>query len=956
MVKIQLHNSRSQIVGPLHTDPEKKEMIQRALRNALSYESPSKDFSPAYKAGTWDGKFSLWNQWKSTFPTGLRRRVIETLERLQIPFTQEDKRAKPTRNALFTTAFAEHGRELRFYQSEAAKRGKDFQRGLLALATGAGKCLALNTPIRTVNGWTTMGAIQDGEMLFDERGQPTEVVKAHDVIEGKPCYEITFSTGETVIACDEHQWTVRVSPAWLKEMPSLTLSTQDLYDVMNGGKRLQVGKYIKPFQKARDTSARAPFFIDAPEALYTGEEEKLPIDPYIFGCWLGDGGANGNHFTSIDDEITDELAKRGLDLSRSKFNGYKEWNVRGLQVPLRALGVINNKHIPPTYLNASLKQRFELLQGIMDTDGTVCTRGRSEISVSDEKLADDILELVRGLGILASKTVNASYLNGIRHKDRHRIKFATRQPVFRLSRKRARLTQCQERPTNRRIYIKSIRPVESVPVRCLTVDSPNRLFLVGNTLVPTHNTLTACEMIALMGVAPVVFIVPSINLLLQTKKEFEKFLRIDGKPPKIGMAGDGICDLNPNGINIITYQTALVAFGEVYQKSASKRGKADSVVKANEKKTTAQLEKEFFATEEVLKAIQRRMKDSCANEYIAWNDAIAAADSCCDAQKQERLEKVVTTKHNIYQRKLNSTCSKEQAAFKKAESYLKTRQLQEARYSEIRSVIELCQCLVVDEAHLAAAVIERLGEIAVNAFYRIGLTATPFREDNQEIRIEGALGRKLIEVSSSDLIEMGFQCPLNAYVVDVDYIENSDGYRDAYEKHIIRNWKRNWYIKRFAEDFHKEGMPVWIYVDELAHGELLEAMIPNSVFVAGGDEGDGEDVTEEEENYRKAMLDKCERGEIILITTKWAATGIDAVKLRVGILAGSVQAASTIKQAIGRILRCVGKDIEESRANGKPNAIWVSFMDEQEHLHKHSLRQVRVYKTERAWKVTRIRG
>ena len=608
MVKIQLHNSRSQIVGPLHTDPEKKEMIQRALRNALSYESPSKDFSPAYKAGTWDGKFSLWNQWKSTFPTGLRRRVIETLERLQIPFTQEDKRAKPTRNALFTTAFAEHGRELRFYQSEAAKRGKDFQRGLLALATGAGK------------------------------------------------------------------------------------------------------------------------------------------------------------------------------------------------------------------------------------------------------------------------------------------------------------------------------------------------------------TLTACEMIALMGVAPVVFIVPSINLLLQTKKEFEKFLRIDGVSPKIGMAGDGICDLNPNGINIITYQTALVAFGEVYQKSASKRGKADSVVKANEKKTTAQLEKEFFAAEEVLKAIQRRMKDSCANEYIAWNDAIAAADSCCDAQKQERLEKVVTTKHNIYQRKLNSTCSKEQAAFKKAECYLKTRQLQEARYSEIRSVIELCQCLVVDEAHLAAAVIERLGEIAVNAFYRIGLTATPFREDNQEIRIEGALGRKLIEVSSSDLIEMGFQCPLNAYVVDVDYIENSDGYRDAYEKHIIRNWKRNWYIKRFAEDFHKEGMPVWIYVDELAHGELLEAMIPNSVFVAGGDEGDGEGVTEEEKNYRKAMLDKCERGEIILITTKWAATGIDAVKLRVGILAGSVQAASTIKQAIGRILRCVGKDIEESRANGKPNAIWVSFMDEQEHLHKHSLRQVRVYKTERAWKVTRIRG
>jgi superfamily II DNA or RNA helicase len=609
MVKIVLNNSRSHIVGALHPDPEKKDMVQRALRNALSYESPSKDFSPAFKSGQWDGKFSLWNPWKSSFPTGLRRRVIEVLERIGVPYTQEDKRPRPVNNAPFATAFHEYGRELRWYQVEAAKRAKDFQRGLLAIATGGGK------------------------------------------------------------------------------------------------------------------------------------------------------------------------------------------------------------------------------------------------------------------------------------------------------------------------------------------------------------TNIACEMIAIIGVAPVVYIVPSINLLLQTKKEFEKFLRIDGKPPKIGMAGDGICDLNPEGINIITYQTALMAYGEVYQKKASKRGKADSVVKAEEKKTTAQLEKEFADALEAYWSASSRAAKLCTAEQAAYDAAVAEADACDprDEKKLARLEKAVKVKESALQRKRNAVAKKEHTAFKQAEMLLKGRKLTEARYADIRAVIEACQYLIVDEAHLAAAVIERLGELAINAFYRTGLTATPYREDNQEIRIEGALGRKLIEVSSSDLIEMGFQCPLNVYVVDVDYIENCEGYRDAYEKHIIRNWKRNWYIKRFAEDFHKEGMPVWIYVDELAHGETLEAMIPNSVFVAGGDDGDDEEVTEEEKNYRKAMLDKCERGEIILITTKWAATGIDAVKLRVGILAGSVQSASTIKQAIGRILRCVGKDIEESRENGKPNAIWISFMDEQEHLHKHSLRQVRVYKTERAWKVTRIR-
>lgn len=610
MVKIVIYNSRSEIVGELHNDTKSKDAVNTALRNALSYESPGKDFSPAYKAGTWDGKLSLWNKWKHTFPTGLRRRVIETLELLKIPFTQEDGRKKPDHNAPFTTAFAEHGRELRFYQIEAAKRAHELQRGILSVSTGGGK------------------------------------------------------------------------------------------------------------------------------------------------------------------------------------------------------------------------------------------------------------------------------------------------------------------------------------------------------------TNIACEMINRMGVAPVVFIVPSINLLLQTKKDFEKYLRLEGEPTKIGAAGDGICDLNMQGVNIITYQTALIAFKEVYQNAASKRGKADSVVAVEDKKTTPQLENDVSSASASLDLARRRAIPLCVAEQSAWMSALAEAGSykTSNAAKRAKLDKVTASKALALQRKTDASCRKEINSLKQAEAALKSRQISQSRYAEIRAVIESCQCLIVDEAHLAAAVVERLGELSEKAFYRIGMSATIYREDHQEIRIEGALGRKLIDVSSSDLIELGYLCPLDIYVVDVNHVEAFEGYRDAYEKHVVRGWKRNWYIKRLAEELHTEGMPVWIYVDELAHGNTLEAMIPNSVFVAGGDEGDGEFVAEDEKNYRRAMLDACERGEVILITTKWAATGIDAVRLRAGILAGSVQSASAIKQAIGRILRCVGKDIEESRVNGKPNAIWVSFMDEQEHLHRHSLTQVRTYKTERAWKITRIRG
>ena len=68
-----------------------------------------------------------------------------------------------------------------------------------------------------------------------------------------------------------------------------------------------------------------------------------------------------------------------------------------------------------------------------------------------------------------------------------------------------------------------------------------------------------------LKVKPVVFIVPAIELLKQTQKEFEKYLRVDGEPVKVGMAGGGVCDINFEGINVITWQTALIAFDKKYE-------------------------------------------------------------------------------------------------------------------------------------------------------------------------------------------------------------------------------------------------------------------------------------------------------------------------------------------------------------------------------------------------------
>jgi replicative DNA helicase len=71
---------------------------------------------------------------------------------------------------------------------------------------GSGKALALDTPLPTPAGWTTMGDVRVGDLLIDADGRPTRVVAATDVMTGRPCYEVEFSDGSTIVADAEHEW------------------------------------------------------------------------------------------------------------------------------------------------------------------------------------------------------------------------------------------------------------------------------------------------------------------------------------------------------------------------------------------------------------------------------------------------------------------------------------------------------------------------------------------------------------------------------------------------------------------------------------------------------------------------------------------------------------------------------------------------------------------------------
>lgn len=332
--------------------------------------------------------------------------------------------------------------------------------------------LALDTPVCTLEGWKKLGDIKVGDKVFNENGEQATVTYLSPIVQRKT-YKLTFDDGSEIIATDNHLWTLekRYTPrkGASQKYKTVTVTTEEIARTVNfGGRPRYRIKVTKPLQF---------------------DEKNLPIDPYVLGVWLGDGRNNRGAIVceNGDAEIIREIEQRGYNFSRhySAKPNLTYGTVLGLRTKLRELGLLDNKHIPDLYKRASIGQRMDLLRGLMDTDGTITQRGECRFCNCSERLANDVYELVLGLGFKAhirkAPTANggtAWIVSFKAYKER---------PVFNLRRKQQRQLAKSNIKTQYR-WIVDIRQIDPVPARCIEVDSPSHLFLVGKTLIATHNT------------------------------------------------------------------------------------------------------------------------------------------------------------------------------------------------------------------------------------------------------------------------------------------------------------------------------------------------------------------------------------------------------------------------------------------------------------------------------------
>lgn len=435
-------------------------------------------------------------------------------------------------------------------------------RVLLADDLGLGKAQPLDSPVLTPAGFRPMGDIRPGDLVIAGDGMPTRVIGVFPQGE-QDCYRVTFSDGATVECNDEHLWRVtrrrRARSKATGELLPYYWQVKTLRELIDGGlfKWERQAKWHIPMTGAAD--------LDGGGA--------RPLDPYLLGVLLGDGGFTGGSvaLTTADAEIVASVetavppgvtvkqrAKYGYQLvsTEGPANGLvcacgRDAGARGLcgrcyQAakasgkplpdlvgparhpvigPLRDLELWGHsnlaKFVPEAYKLSPAECRLAVLQGLMDTHGSaIPLRGGSataQFSSSSRALAEDVCWLAESLG-------GTGRLGSRFAADRERYTATVKLPrplnPFRLSRK-ARLWGDGHATLAPTRAIVSAELVGRKPMQCIAVEHPSRLYVTDRFAV-THNTCSGLLRFRDPGALPGLVVAP-VHLCTQWQRELEKF-------------------------------------------------------------------------------------------------------------------------------------------------------------------------------------------------------------------------------------------------------------------------------------------------------------------------------------------------------------------------------------------------------------------------------------------------
>lgn len=394
---------------------------------------------------------------------------------------------------------------------------------IFSAPTGSGKAVLDTTliPVADDRHYAQIKNIKVGDLVYNRLGSPVKVLGVYP--QGKKdVYRVNFTDGRYLDCCKDHLFSYYTQDQKTKYAhdkyntpPKFNVSTVE--ELLNRGIGNICGNRLS-----------LKYWIPNNQPIER-EEQDYYLNPYVLGVLIGDGCLTERQLTiSSNDSFIIEKVSSLLNVEnivkRSSIHTYSWYFVISDRVyekrnklvstadVLSEIPELDNMHsyekfIPDIYKYGSIEQRYKLLQGLFDTDGTVDKyRARVSFSTTSKQLVDDIQEVLWSLGISSTVEIDNRLSGHHKHVGYTiyvRTSFQIKKKLFTLPRKLNRIIDYEEyhKDTNKKVRTYDFIGIQSIEkldkqedMTCICVDDVEHLYQVSNQYIVTHNssTMAAC--------------------------------------------------------------------------------------------------------------------------------------------------------------------------------------------------------------------------------------------------------------------------------------------------------------------------------------------------------------------------------------------------------------------------------------------------------------------------------
>lgn len=392
--------------------------------------------------------------------------------------------------------------------------GKPMGSFLFTGSTGVGKLLSNSVLVPVFDPKVKFkyhGDLKPGDMVFNRLGEPVKITETfkHKNIN---MYDVILNDGRVLPAGEGHLWTVYTSKQRQK-IHSGNYKTYPKGEVITTKELLDRGLY-----REKGNRRELKYYINMNEAV-NWTENDLKVDPYVVGSFIADGCLTlpalslSNDDEEIIDKVSSLIGAKGhylkkmsythLFLLSKKAGNRKLFHTKDLfsDMPEIMNKKSHEKSIPEIYMTGSIDQRWKLIQGLFDCDGSVSDDKRCRVSYfsTSKDLVYDIQKVLYSLGIASSITTykrsgkNTEYTLRVKTEMENKFKFFTLQRKLDIIKKWQKVDERERVKKFDFVGIKEIKYTGVEDAQCIMVDDPEHLYQAGDFVV-THNTQLAKEM------------------------------------------------------------------------------------------------------------------------------------------------------------------------------------------------------------------------------------------------------------------------------------------------------------------------------------------------------------------------------------------------------------------------------------------------------------------------------